>query len=55
VVVGGAAGWLIGRCVVGSYSGVRLLDWIWVRMVNRKAVPAYPALAAADRGRQGED
>ncbi len=55
VIVGGAAGWLIGRCVVGSYAGVRLLDWVWVRVVNRAAVPAYPALAAADRDRGGED
>ncbi len=51
VVVGGAAGWLIGRCVVPSYAGVRLLDWVWVRTVNKQARPAFPALLASERGR----
>lgn len=55
VIVGGAAGWLIGRCIIAPYAGVRGLDWLWVRLVNRTATPAYPALAAADRARQGED
>lgn len=55
VIVGGAAGWLIGRCVVSPYAGVRGLDWLWKRLVNSSATPAYPALAAADRARQGED
>jgi membrane-associated phospholipid phosphatase len=55
VIVGGAAGWLIGQCVIAPYSGVRLLDWIWVRLVNRAAIPAYPALAAADRARQADE
>lgn len=49
VVVGGAAGWLIGRCVVGNYAGVRLLDWLWKRLVNRSAAPAFPAMATHDR------
>lgn len=51
VVVGGAAGWLIGRCVVPSYAGVRLLDWVWVRMVDKKARPALPTLLASEQRR----
>ena len=54
VVVGGAAGWLIGRCVVPSYAGVRLLDWVWVRTVNRAAKPAFPVIIASERARAGE-
>jgi membrane-associated phospholipid phosphatase len=51
VLAGAAAGWLIGRAVVPRYAGVRLVDWVWVRAVDRRAVPAFPALAAADRAR----
>jgi membrane-associated phospholipid phosphatase len=47
VIVGGALGWLIGRCVVGNYAGVRLMDWVWKRAVNREATPVYPAMIAA--------
>lgn len=49
VIVGGAAGWLIGRCVVGNHAGVRLVDWVWVRVVDRAAKPALPALLAHER------
>jgi membrane-associated phospholipid phosphatase len=51
VVVGGAAGWMIGRCLVPSYTGVRALDWMWVRIVNRRAKPAFPGLLAAESTR----
>lgn len=52
-IVGGAAGWLIGRCVVPSFAGVRLLDGLWVRMVNRRARPAFPTLWIAEQRATG--
>ncbi len=48
VVVGGAIGWLLGAWVTRGYLGVRLLDALWVRCVDRRASPAYPALRAAE-------
>jgi len=49
VVVGAGLGWLIGRLVVPTYSGVRLLDWVWTRVIDRSAQPALPTLLAAER------
>jgi membrane-associated phospholipid phosphatase len=51
VVVGAGAGWLVGRLVVPGFAGIRLLDWIWVRFVNRRATPALPAVLANERAR----
>jgi len=41
-------GYAIGTLVTGRYLGVRLLDAIWVRLVDRTAGPAYPALRDAE-------
>lgn len=35
-----------------GYWGVRGLDWLWVRLVNRSATPAYPAAARLELARQ---
>jgi membrane-associated phospholipid phosphatase len=54
VVVGGAAGWLIGRCVVEHYAGVRLVDWLWKRVVDRAAAPAFPVMVAHEHASQAK-
>ncbi len=51
VIVGAAAGWLIGRTIIPTFAGVRGLDWFWVHVVNRKATPALPGLQAAEYAR----
>jgi len=48
VIVGAGVGYAIGTLVTGRYLGVRLLDAIWVRLVDRTAGPAYPALRDAE-------
>lgn len=44
-------GWAVTWPVVYRGWGVRVLDWIWVRLVDRTATPAYPALARDERAR----
>lgn len=44
VVVGWAAGWAIGDVVTRNGLGVRLLDWVWVRFVDRGATPSWPGI-----------
>lgn len=51
VIVGAGVGYAIGTLISGRYLGVRLLDWVWVRLVDRGASPAYPALRAAELAR----
>lgn len=48
VVVGACLGFALGSVVVNRYWGVRALDWVWVRVVDRKASPAFPASRRAD-------
>lgn len=42
VIVGGAVGFAIGAVVTRRGLGVRLLDRVWLRFVDRSAVPAWP-------------
>lgn len=51
VIIGAGVGYAIGTLVTRDYLGVRLLDAIWVRLVDRSASPAYPALRAAEEAR----
>jgi membrane-associated phospholipid phosphatase len=51
VVVGAAIGWLIAWPAVHGRWGVRLVDWVWIRFVDRKATPAYPRLLRIERAR----
>lgn len=50
VVVGAAIGWAIGSAVCSRGWGIRALDWVWVRAINRSARPMYPVLLEEDRG-----
>lgn len=51
VLIGGAIGWLIGAWIVGGLQGVRTLDWLWARLVDPKAGPAWPGVVEAERAR----
>lgn len=51
VLVGACLGYALGHLVIDRYWGVRLLDWIWVRFVDRKATPAFPESVRIDRER----
>jgi membrane-associated phospholipid phosphatase len=42
VIVGAALGWAIATWCVKSWAGVRLLDTIWIRFVDKTATPAAP-------------
>lgn len=44
VIVGGTVGWIVSYWITRRYLGVRLLDAIWVRFINRSAGPALPGL-----------
>lgn len=48
VVVGACLGLALGSLVIHRYWGVRALDWVWGRVVDRKATPAFPASRRAD-------
>ncbi len=48
IIAGAALGLLVSRLVVEHYLGVRLLDWIWVRLVDRQAMPALPRVLEAE-------
>jgi undecaprenyl-diphosphatase len=41
VIAGATAGYVIGAVVTRRGLGVRLLDWVWVRTVDRNAEPAW--------------
>lgn len=49
VFIGAAVGLGCGCLAVHRAMGVRLVDWMWVRLVDREAVPARPALEDAER------
>ncbi len=42
VLVGAGLALLIAPPIVRSSRGVRLLDWLWVRLVDKNATPAWP-------------
>ncbi len=44
VVIGVAIAWLIATPLVRSFAGVRLVDWVWVKFVDRNATPALPRI-----------
>ncbi len=41
VLVGAGLALLVAPPIVRSWRGVRLLDWLWVRLVDKKATPAW--------------
>ncbi len=41
VLIGGGVGLLVASWVVRSSRGVRLLDWLWVRLIDKNAEPAW--------------
>jgi membrane-associated phospholipid phosphatase len=45
VTAGLLIGWAVSWPVIHRGWGVRALDWIWIRLIDRSATPAYPALA----------
>jgi membrane-associated phospholipid phosphatase len=49
VVVGAAVGYAIGAVVTRRGLGVRLLDWVWIRFVDRAAAPAWGRLVGPGR------
>jgi membrane-associated phospholipid phosphatase len=55
VLAGLALGWAGGWLAVRNAWGVRAVDWIWKRLVNRRAVPAHPALARAEAARRARE
>ena len=42
VLVGAGVALLVAPPIVRSSRGVRLLDWLWVRLVDKNAKPAWP-------------
>jgi membrane-associated phospholipid phosphatase len=51
VLVGACLGYALGHLIIDRYWGVRLLDWIWVKLVDRTATPAFPESVRVDRER----
>lgn len=49
VVAGACMGAAAGAVCVSRGWGVRLVDWIWLKLVDRGATPAWPAIAARER------
>jgi membrane-associated phospholipid phosphatase len=49
VLIGGALGIAIALPIVRAHAGVRLVDSVWRRIVDRDATPALPALLDAER------
>lgn len=49
VVVGAVLGIVIAVPIARGHLGVRLMDRIWVQLINRQAQPALPALLAHER------
>lgn len=49
VALGLTIGVVAARLAIPGYWGVRAIDWLWIRLVDRHATPAWPALAARDR------
>lgn len=44
VVVGWTVGYAIGATITRNGLGVRLLDWFWIRFIDRSAQPTWPLL-----------
>ena len=52
VAVGAALGYALGHLVIDRYWGVRLLDRLWIGLVDRNAAPAFPESLRIDRERR---
>ena len=53
VVFGGAVAFWIAHAAVTGWWGVRGLDWVWVRAVDRRARPAFDRMYTAPEGPAG--
>ena len=51
VVLGGLIALLVVPPVISGFWGVRLVDALWIRLVDRGAEPALPRVVAAERRR----
>ncbi len=49
VLFGASVGWMVAGSILHVDGGVRAIDWVWKRCVNRNATPALPRLLAAER------
>lgn len=49
VALGLTIGVIAGRLACRGFWGVRAVDWLWIRMVDRNATPAWPGIAARGR------
>lgn len=49
VLVGGAMGALIAVPAARHHLGVRYVDWVWGRLVDRDATPALPGLVESEQ------
>lgn len=49
VVMGALVGFVIGYPIIRGFWGVRLVDALWRRLVDRNATPALPAVVATER------
>jgi membrane-associated phospholipid phosphatase len=49
VALGLTIGVIAGRLACRGYWGVRAVDWLWIRLVDRSAAPAWPTMASRDR------
>lgn len=50
VVVGAAIAWPLAHAAVSGWWGVRGLDWLWLRMVDKDAQTRYARMHAGDDG-----
>ncbi len=51
VVMGALIGVLLGYPIIRGFWGVRLLDGLWIRFVDRQAAPALPDVVREERRR----
>ncbi|MEE2680749.1 MAG: phosphatase PAP2 family protein [Planctomycetota bacterium] len=50
VLAGATIGLLVGYPAIRWFWGVRLCDWLWKTLVDRRAVPALGAVVSTERG-----
>lgn len=48
VVAGATVSYLVSAPLIHHYAGVRLLDWFWIRFIDRSAEPAYERMVSAE-------
>jgi membrane-associated phospholipid phosphatase len=54
-IVGAGVGYAIGTLVTAHGAGIRLLDTLWVRLIDRSARPAWPGVLAAEHQARAAD